>query len=74
MPLTNTGSKNVQPGPKPLKLFDGGGLYLPVTPNRGKWWRLEAPNPAISSTTPVNCAWPAVRKCYQHARDPSANG
>jgi integrase len=26
---------------KPLKLFDGGGLYLLVNPNGGRWWRLK---------------------------------
>src|SRR5262245_26311150 len=26
---------------KPLKLFDGGGLYLLVNPNGSRWWRLK---------------------------------
>jgi len=26
---------------KPIKLFDGGGLFLQVTPAGGKWWRLK---------------------------------
>ncbi|CAB3661011.1 hypothetical protein LMG27174_01637 [Paraburkholderia rhynchosiae] len=29
------------PADKPRKLFDGGGLYLLVSPNRGKYWRLK---------------------------------
>ncbi len=41
MPLTNTAILNAKPGAKPIKLFDGGGLYLEVAPGGGKWWRLK---------------------------------
>ena len=41
MPLTDTAIKNAKPSAKPLKLFDGGGLFLLVTPNGGRWWRLK---------------------------------
>lgn len=41
MPLTDTAIRNTKPGNKPIKLFDGGGLYLLVTPSGGKWWRLK---------------------------------
>lgn len=41
MPLTDTSIRNVKPGPKAVKLFDGGGLYLEVAPSGGKWWRLK---------------------------------
>ncbi len=41
MPLTDTAIKNTKPGAKPLKLFDGGGLFLLVTPAGNKWWRLK---------------------------------
>jgi len=30
-----------RPGPKPYKLFDGGGLYVEVSPSGGKYWRLK---------------------------------
>lgn len=30
-----------KPGEKPIKLFDGDGLYLLVNPNGSKWWRLK---------------------------------
>jgi Arm DNA-binding domain len=30
-----------KPGEKPIRLFDGGGLYLEVSPTGGKWWRLK---------------------------------
>ncbi|GAB6125231.1 tyrosine-type recombinase/integrase [Humidesulfovibrio idahonensis] len=41
MPLTNTEIKNAKPASKPIRLFDGGGLYLEVAPAGGKWWRLK---------------------------------
>jgi integrase len=41
MPLTDTAVKNAKPGEKTIKLFDGNGLYLEVSPSGGKWWRLK---------------------------------
>lgn len=41
MPLTNTAVRNAKPSDKIKKMFDGGGLYLQVTPSGGKWWRLK---------------------------------
>lgn len=41
MPLSDTAIRNAKSGPKPLRLFDGGGLYLEVSPSGGKWWRLK---------------------------------
>jgi len=41
MPLTDTAIRNAKPGPKPQRLFDGGGLYLEVAPSGGKWWRFK---------------------------------
>lgn len=41
MPLTDTALRNAGPGEKPYKLSDAGGLFLLVTPNGGKWWRLK---------------------------------
>ena len=41
MPLNNTAIRNARPGDKARKLFDGGGLYLEVSPSGGKWWRLK---------------------------------
>jgi len=40
MPLTDTAVRNARPGARPLKLSDGGGMFLLVTPSGGKWWRL----------------------------------
>lgn len=41
MPLTDTAIKNTRPSFKPVRLFDGGGLYLEVSPAGGKLWRLK---------------------------------
>jgi integrase len=41
MALTALEIKNVKPAEKPIKLFDGGGLYLLVQPNGAKYWRLK---------------------------------
>ena len=41
MPLSDTAIRNAKPQAKPAKLYDSGGLFLLVTPNGGKWWRLK---------------------------------
>jgi integrase len=41
MPLTDTRVRNVKPQAKAYKLSDGGGMYLLVTPDRGRYWRLD---------------------------------
>ena len=41
MPLTDVSIKNAKPDSKPLKLFDGGGLFLLIAPTGSKWWRLK---------------------------------
>ncbi len=41
MSLTDTAIRTAKAGPKPYKLYDGRGLYLIVTPNGHKWWRLR---------------------------------
>lgn len=41
MPLTDTAIRNAKPSAKPAKLFDGGGLYLEISPAGGKWWRIK---------------------------------
>ena len=41
MPLTDTFIRNAKPGEKPLRHFDGRGLYLEISPTGGKWWRLK---------------------------------
>jgi hypothetical protein len=39
MPLTDTAIKKAKPGAKPVKLSDGRGLYLLVSPAGSKLWR-----------------------------------
>lgn len=39
--LTDLGIKSIQPTRKAQKLFDGGGLFLMVTPAGGKYWRIK---------------------------------
>lgn len=41
MPLTATAIRNAKPGEKTIKLFNGRGLYLEVSPAGRKWWRLK---------------------------------
>jgi integrase len=39
--LNNSAIRNAKATTKVYKLFDGGGLFLQVTPAGGKWWRLK---------------------------------
>jgi len=39
MPLSDIAIRSAKPQLKPLKLSDGGGLFLLVSPSGGKWWR-----------------------------------
>jgi Arm DNA-binding domain len=39
MPLTRLQIVNAKPHSKPVKLFDGCGLYIAIAPSGGHWWR-----------------------------------
>lgn len=39
MPLSDVAIRKAKPAAKPVRLFDGGGLYLEVSPAGGKLWR-----------------------------------
>lgn len=39
MALTDTAIRKAKPVDKTQRLFDGGGLYLEISPAGGKWWR-----------------------------------
>lgn len=39
MPLSDVAIRKAKPTDKPQRLFDGGGLYLEVSPAGGKLWR-----------------------------------
>lgn len=41
MPLTAIAIKNTKSKGKIYRLFDGGGMYLEVSPKGGKWWQLK---------------------------------
>ncbi len=41
MPLSDVEIRNAKPAEKPVRLFDGGGLYLEVSPTGGKLWRMK---------------------------------
>jgi len=41
VPLTDIKAKNAKPGNKPIKMADGGGMYLLLTPAGGRCWRLK---------------------------------
>ena len=41
MMLTNIQIKKAVPAQTPVRLFDGGGLYLEISPKGGKLWRLK---------------------------------
>lgn len=41
MALSDTSIRNAKPAEKAYKLYDSDGLFMQVTPNGGKWWRLK---------------------------------
>ncbi len=41
MSLTDTAIRTAKPAVKPVRMFDGGGLYLEVSPAGGKLWRMK---------------------------------
>lgn len=41
MPLTDTAIRNAKATAKIQRMFDGQGLYLELSPNGGRWWRLK---------------------------------
>ncbi len=41
MPLSDVQVKTAKPAEKPVRLFDGGGMYLEVSPTGGKLWRMK---------------------------------
>jgi integrase len=41
MPLSDTAIRAAKAAKKPQRLFDGGGLYLEISPSGGKLWRMK---------------------------------
>lgn len=48
MALSDTAIRKARPGDKPMKLRDGGGLYLLVRPDGARWWRFDYRRPITS--------------------------
>jgi integrase len=59
IPLTDTKIRQAKPGPRPYRLFDGGGLWLEVRPSGGKLWRLKYRHGGREQRLALG-AWPAV--------------
>jgi integrase len=45
MPLTDAKIRKAKPTEKTQRLFDGGGLYLEISPAGGRWWRWKYRRP-----------------------------
>ncbi|MDB6163840.1 MAG: hypothetical protein JWL98_1272 [Xanthomonadaceae bacterium] len=45
MPLSDTAIRKAKASEKPLKLTDGGGLYLLLNPSGSRWWRFDYRRP-----------------------------
>jgi hypothetical protein len=41
MPISPVSLRNIKATDKTQRIFDGGGLYLEVTPKGKTWWRLK---------------------------------
>lgn len=41
MPLSDTAIRSAKPSGKPVRMFDGGGLYLEISPAGSKLWRMK---------------------------------
>lgn len=78
MPLTDTAIRKAKATDKPMRLFDGGGLYLEVTPSGGKWWRLkfrhEGKEKRLSLGTYPDTSLKDARKRRDEARQLIADG
>jgi len=59
IPLTDMKVSKAKPKDKPVMLFDGGGLYLLITPSGGKLWRFKYRYSDKSKTMAFG-AYPAV--------------
>ena len=76
--LTEASVRNAKPQKKPLKLSDGGGLYLLVAPKGGKLWRLKfragGKEKVLALGAYPSISLAAARKARQSAKDILAAG
>lgn len=78
MALTDIAIRNAKPGEKAVKLADGGGLHLLVSPSGGKLWRLKYRIDGKEKQLAIG-AYPAIglaeaRRRRDEARQLVANG
>ena len=78
MSLTATSIRNAKPQARPVKLFDGKGLYLLVQPTGARWWRLkyriEGREKLLSLGTYPDVSLAIARERRDEARKLLANG
>ena len=78
MPLSDITIRNAKPDTKPIKLYDGRGLYLMVTPAGGKWWRFrfkfDGKEKLLSLGTYPDVSLKDARERRDEARKLLANG
>jgi integrase len=76
--LTDTRIRTTKPAAKPVRLYDGRGLYLEVTPSGGRWWRLkyrfEGREKLLSMGTYPDTGLKAARAKRDQARELLAQG
>jgi integrase len=77
-PLADVAIRNAKPKERPWKLFDGGGLFLEITPSGGKLWRFKYRFGGKEKLLAVGI-WPdvsltAARRKREEARELLAQG
>ena len=78
MPLTDVTIRNAKAGPKAIKLSDGGGMFLLVTPAGGKLWRFKYRIDGREKLLAIG-SYPEIglgeaRRCREEARELVAKG
>lgn len=77
-PLAEARIRAIKPADKPLKLFDGGGLFLLVTPTGGKLWqfkyRFEGKEKKLALGAYPNISLAEARQRRDQAKTLLANG
>jgi len=78
MPLTDIAIRNAKPTDSPVRMFDGGGLYIEIVPSGGKWWRLKyrfaGKEKRLSLGTFPDTGLKAAREARDNARKQLAAG
>ena len=76
--LTDLALRNAKPGDKPRRLSDGGGLFLEIKPNGGKYWRMAyrfaGKQKLLAFGVYPEISAPEARKAAQQAREHLAAG